>query len=366
MSEIIFQNIQKTYAGRAAVQNLNLTVSSGELVCLLGPSGCGKTTTLRMLAGFVEPDSGDILLGGKSLLNQGPEARPTAMVFQRYTLWPHMNVFHNVAFGLKLRRISEGELRSRVGKALELVGLQGFEKRFPAQLSGGQQQRVALARALVLEPKVLLLDEPLSSLDAKLRVQLRSEIKSIQRNLGITTVFVTHDQEEAMAVADRIAVMDSGILHQLETPGLLYAQPQTRFVAGFIGEMNWLTGRLEGENIYAGGLTFRLEGANPAHTQIQSEVEVAIRPEDVVLVNHGYPVTLLGQTDLGHFLELRLQLAHIQLSSYISKGQSLEPHVLQNPQIYIRRALVYSGSKLLGEARAISTPAIPTSLEVSS
>ena len=243
MSDVTFERIEKRYAGRAAVADLNLRVKSGELVCLLGPSGCGKTTTLRMLAGFLTPDSGDIRIGERSMLALGPEARPTAMVFQRYTLWPHMNVFHNVAFGLKLRRLSPAFIRQKVKDALTLVGLPGMEGRQPSQLSGGQQQRVALARALVLEPEVLLLDEPLSSLDAKLRVQLRDEIRGIVRELGITTVFVTHDQEEAMAVADRIAVMHEGVLHQVQTPGELYDRPATRFVADFIGQMNFLPGQ---------------------------------------------------------------------------------------------------------------------------
>jgi len=356
MSEIVFQNIEKTYAGVAAVLDLNLTVSSGELVCLLGPSGCGKTTTLRMLAGFIVPDKGDIRLEGQSLLRLGPEARPTAMVFQRYTLWPHMTVFHNVAFGLKLRRVAGDAVKSRVGKALELVGLSGFEKRFPAQLSGGQQQRVALARALVLEPKVLLLDEPLSSLDAKLRVGLRGEIKAIQRELGITTVFVTHDQEEAMAVADRIAVMDDGVLHQLEAPGKLYATPQTRFVAGFIGEMNWLSGTLEGREIRAGGLKFELESSHGS----LAGVEVAIRPEDVVFVLEGIPARVVGETDLGHFRSLALEVGVCQLTAFVSKGQTFEGGALEGQFIRIRRALVYSGGRLLGEARAV-----PAALEVS-
>ncbi|WP_309569920.1 ABC transporter ATP-binding protein, partial [Deinococcus sp.] len=193
MSTITYDHVSKVYAGRPAVDDLNLSIHSGELVCLLGPSGCGKTTTLRLLAGFLTPDSGDVRIAEKSVVNLGPEARPTAMVFQRYTLWPHMNVFHNVAFGLKLRRLPQAKIVQKVQQALTLVGLPGMDLRSPAQLSGGQQQRVALARALVLEPQVLLLDEPLSSLDAKLRVTLRDEIRAIQRELGITTVFVTHD-----------------------------------------------------------------------------------------------------------------------------------------------------------------------------
>ncbi|WP_420596000.1 ABC transporter ATP-binding protein [Deinococcus sp.] len=341
MAEIMFQDVSKLYAGKAAVNALNLRVESGELVCLLGPSGCGKTTSLRMLAGFLTPDAGDITLDGKSLLPLGPEARPTAMVFQRYTLWPHMNVFHNVAFGLKLRRVSKSDTVRKVGRALELVGLPGMEKRSPAQLSGGQQQRVALARALVLEPQVLLLDEPLSSLDAKLRVSLRSEIKAIVRELGITTVFVTHDQEEAMAVADRIAVMFGGELHQAAAPGTLYARPATREVADFIGAMNFLPARASGKRLDAGPLAFALAGE-----PMSGPLEVAVRPEDVMFAPDGVPAEVVSESDLGHYREVRLRLPGLDapLLAFVPRGEALRASV------QVRRAVVYADGRLIGEA----------------
>lgn len=334
MSDIQFQDIQKIYSGRHAVKDLNLNIQSGELVCLLGPSGCGKTTTLRMLAGFLTPDGGDIKLGPRSVLPLGPEARPTAMVFQRYTLWPHMNVFHNVAFGLKLRRLPRDEMTRKVGRALELVGLPGMEQRSPSQLSGGQQQRVALARALVLEPEVLLLDEPLSSLDAKLRVQLRDEIRGIQRNLGITTVFVTHDQEEAMAVADRIAVMHEGLLHQVEAPAELYARPGTRFVADFIGKMNFLPGE------FAPTLGF----------QAAPDSELAIRPEDIHFGPHGHPIKIHSVHDFGPYREVTGHFENGQkIMAQVPKGVDTEP-----ARVHVNRALVYRYGKLVREL----TPAL--------
>src|SRR6195256_7111831 len=220
MARLELDRLVKQYGrgGEPAGRELSLEVEDGEFVCLLGPSGCGKTTPLRMIGGFLKPDSGDVRIDGVSILNQPPERRPTAMVFQRYALWPHMSVWDNVAFGLQVRRRPRSEIASRVMATLELVGLPGYEKRYPGQLSGGQQQRVALARALILEPRILLLDEPLSNLDAQLRVQMRTELTTIQRRVGITTVFVTHDQEEAMSLSNRIAVMNAGVLEQMAAP----------------------------------------------------------------------------------------------------------------------------------------------------
>src|SRR5438094_4468860 len=242
MARLQLEHLVKQY-GRAdepAVRELSLEVEDGEFVCLLGPSGCGKTTTLRMIGGFLKPDGGDVRIDGQSILNQPPEHRPTAMVFQRYALWPHMTVWDNIAFGLQVRRRPRDEIARRVESTLELVGLPGLGRRYPGQLSGGQQQRVALARALVLEPRILLLDEPLSNLDAQLRLRMREEITAIQRRVGITTVFVTHDQEEALSIADQIAVMNVGVLEQMASAEEIYARPATLFVATFIGTMNRL------------------------------------------------------------------------------------------------------------------------------
>jgi putative spermidine/putrescine transport system ATP-binding protein len=337
MAEIIFEHVSKRYGNKPAVDRLNLRVSSGEFISLLGPSGCGKTTSLRMLAGFIAPDEGEIRIDGNSVLEVGPETRPTAMVFQRYTLWPHMNVFHNVAFGLKLRRVETRAMTDRVGRMLDLVGLPGYEKRMPSQLSGGQQQRVALARALVVEPKVLLLDEPLSSLDARLRVSLREEIRAIQRQLGITTVFVTHDQEEALAVSDRIAVMNDGLLLQVASASELYTHPNTLFVAQFIGSMNILPAKIQANTLEASGFRFA------AHGWPDGQVMLAIRPEDFEFVAYGgVPCSLEGATDLGHYRSLSLKVAEDSLTMFAPRGTDV------GQAVRIRRALVYANGQLAG------------------
>ena len=227
-----------------AVDDVNVEVKEGELVTLLGPSGCGKTTTLRMIAGFELPTSGEVLIDGEDVSTTPPNRRPTTMVFQNYALFPHLTVFENIAYGLKIRRDSGQNIRKRAGEIMRLVGLEGLGERSPAQLSGGQQQRVSLARSLVMEPKVLLLDEPLSNLDAKLRVSTRLEIRKLQQRVGITSVYVTHDQEEAMTLSDRVVIMHQGKVMQIGTPQEIYAQPVNRFVADFIGKANFLEGRV--------------------------------------------------------------------------------------------------------------------------
>ncbi len=235
---LVLTGIGKILGGRTIVDDLDLVVHRGELVCLLGPSGCGKTTTLRMIAGFLEPDAGTVTIDGQDVTRVPPEKRPTAMVFQNYALWPHMSVFDNVAYPLKLRKVPRSEIAVRVHEMLELVNLMHHEKSRPARISGGEQQRVALARALVQRPAVLLLDEPLSNLDAKLRVRVREDIREIQQRLGITTVVVTHDQDEALSISDRVAVMNDGRIEQYSSPVDLYRRPATRFVGGFVGSMN--------------------------------------------------------------------------------------------------------------------------------
>ena len=238
--EVELDRLTKHFGITAAVRGLSLSVGRGEFFTLLGPSGCGKTTTLRIVAGLVEPDEGRVLFDGKDVTRMPPWDRNLGMVFQNYALWPHMTVFDNVAFGLVERKGPGSEVRRRVREALEKVGLAGMEGRFPSQLSGGQQQRVALARALVVRPGLLLLDEPFSNLDAKLRVQMRSELSRLQRELGITTLYVTHDQEEALVLSDRIAVLDSGRLVQAGSPRELYEDPKEVFVADFLGGANLL------------------------------------------------------------------------------------------------------------------------------
>ncbi|HYN16689.1 MAG TPA: ABC transporter ATP-binding protein [Actinomycetes bacterium] len=283
--------VEKEFAtgaqGVRAVEHVDLRIAEGEFFSLLGPSGCGKTTTLRMIAGFEEPTSGQILLHGRDMVGVPPFRRDVNMVFQQYALFPHMDVFENVAFGLRRKKVDKDEIKRRVAEALALVELEGREKRKPRQLSGGQQQRVALARALVNRPRALLLDEPLGALDLKLRQAMQLELKRIQREVGITFVYVTHDQEEALTMSDRLVVMNAGRIEQLGNPRELYEHPATRFVANFIGTSNILTGRLErrGDTWAMSGLgpDERVLVADAGDARSGEEVELAVRPEKIVL-----------------------------------------------------------------------------------
>ena len=278
MATVELEGVSKAYGAHRAVHELSLAVASGESVALLGPSGCGKTTTLNMIAGFLDPDAGHIRIDGRLVGGVPPYRRNIGMVFQHYALFPHLTVADNLAFGLRMRKAEKPEIARRVGGALDLVHLGGLERRYPRELSGGQQQRVALARALVVEPAVLLLDEPLSNLDAKLRQAMREEIVELQQRLGITTIFVTHDQEEALAIARRIAVMDAGRVEQIGTPEAIYGHPRTEFVARFIGEANLLPGEVVGSE--PGGLRVRVDmGA-----LILAPAEAGFKPGDRVLV----------------------------------------------------------------------------------
>ncbi len=289
---LVLQGLNKELGGRPIVTDLDLAVARGELVCLLGPSGCGKTTTLRMVAGFLAPDRGAIVVDGKDVTGLPPERRPSAMVFQSYALWPHMTVFKNVAFPLRLKGVGKAQIAERVEAALELVNLTHHMGSRPGRISGGEQQRVALARALVQEPALLLLDEPLSNLDARLRVKVREEIREIQQRLGITTLLVTHDQDEALSVSDRIAVMNDGRIEQVSAPTQLYAEPETEFVATFVGSLNRVSG------------TFSDGGFVPG-----PEV-TAVRPEDISLHDHPgsatFPVRVDRVVPHGSFIEVVL------------------------------------------------------------
>lgn len=280
--DLELKNLTKSFGASRAVDDVNMSVEAGELIAFLGPSGCGKTTTLRMVAGFIAPTSGQILVQGKDITHLKPNHRDMGMVFQSYALFPHMTVEKNVAFGLVARGTASSEIPARVASALDLVGLKGFGERYPKQLSGGQQQRVALARVLVLKPKLLLFDEPLSNLDAKLRVQMRHEIRQLQKEIGITSLFVTHDQEEAMTIADRIAVMHNGRIDQIGTPAEIYDHPRTRFVADFIGASNLFDGRIENETfVTANGL--RIPFVKPARGE-NGAVVLSVRPEKIELL----------------------------------------------------------------------------------
>ncbi|HSB79985.1 MAG TPA: ABC transporter ATP-binding protein [Candidatus Methylomirabilis sp.] len=284
MAYVELKGLTKSFAGKPAVRDFGLCMEQGEFVSLLGPSGCGKSTTLRMVAGFEEPDSGEVWLGGQNMLALPPHRRGMGMVFQSYALFPHLTAWNNVAFGLRIAGRPVAEIRRRVPELLELVGLSEAGGRYPRQLSGGQQQRVALARALAIEPRVLLLDEPLSALDAVVRVTLREEIRRIQSSLGITTLYVTHDQEEALAISDRVVVMRDGWVEQVGTPETVYAEPATRFVASFIGKMNQLTGILESARegrVRWGDQHLAVPPAATARLDDGQAVMVLVRPEAI-------------------------------------------------------------------------------------
>ncbi|MCD6343723.1 MAG: ABC transporter ATP-binding protein [Spirochaetaceae bacterium] len=277
MASIELEKINKNFPGVKALNSVSQKIESGEFFTLLGPSGCGKTTLLRTIAGFYEQDSGHIYLSDKVIDNVPAFKRDTGMVFQSYAVFPHMTVYENVAFGLKTRKVNDSEIKERVHRALEQVHLTGYESRTPDQLSGGQQQRVGLARAMVIEPKVLLMDEPLSNLDAKLRVEMRTEIRNMQKLLGITTVYVTHDQEEALAISDKIAVMNFGVVQQVGTPWEIYKEPANLFVASFVGDINVINGASLGTEV---GLTSILVDKN----QSKENINIAIRPEELSIV----------------------------------------------------------------------------------
>jgi putative spermidine/putrescine transport system ATP-binding protein len=279
--EVRLEGLSRHYGPVVALDHLDLTLAPGELIALLGPSGCGKTTTLRLLAGLEDADTGRVTVGGKDVTGLSAAKRDMGMVFQAYSLFPHMTVRHNVGFGLLMRKVSGAQRDKRALEMLELVGLSAQADRYPHQLSGGQQQRVALARALAIEPQVLLLDEPLSALDAKVRAQLRDEIRRIQLEVGITTLFVTHDQEEALAIADRVGVMRDGRLEQLAPPTEVYSRPATSFVAEFVGLSNRLAGEVKGGEVTVRGITLPLVERDVPDGQVMA----LIRPEAVTLAS---------------------------------------------------------------------------------
>lgn len=298
---IVFEGVTKAYGDTTVLHGIDLDIAPGEFVALLGPSGCGKTTMLRCLAGLEQLTGGRILVGGEDVSPVPVNKRDMSVVFQAYSLFPHMTVAQNVGFGLEMRRVAKAERAERVSEALELVGLGHTADRFAHQLSGGQQQRVALARALVTRPRALLLDEPLSALDAKVRVRLRDEIKAIQVELGITTIFVTHDQEEALAVADRVAVMRDGVIEQLGAPEDLYRRPETPFVASFIGESNRLAGVRSGNSVQVHGATLPVlpgSAGGSGETGAETQVTAFVRPEQLSL-EPATDDTATGQADVG-------------------------------------------------------------------
>jgi iron(III) transport system ATP-binding protein len=333
---LTLENITKVFPSRGnvgevtAVQDVNLEIQKGELVTLLGPSGCGKTTTLRMIAGFEFPSSGRIILDGQEINALPPHKREMSMVFQSYALFPHLTVFENVAYGLNVQRLSKKTISERVGRVLDLVHLQGYGDRAPGQLSGGQQQRVALARALVMEPKVLLMDEPLSNLDAKLREEMRTEIRRIQRELNITSVYVTHDQIEAMTLSDRIVVMNEGLIEQIGSPVDIYRYPNSRFVANFIGRANFIQGTvLDQKN---SKLTVQSLGEQITLSNIKREfregepVTLIIRPEMIQIKKKGgiYQGVISQAVYLGDMIEYAVEVGGVSIL-----GTETDPHVTE-------------------------------------
>ena len=331
MAFLDLTNVRKSFAQSTAVENFNLEVERGEFISFLGPSGCGKTTTLRMVAGFETPTSGTIQINGVDVTNTPPNKRHVGMVFQSYALFPNMTVAGNVGFGLKVARQPENAIKERVTEMLRIVHLSDFGNRYPYQMSGGQQQRVALARALAIQPQVLLLDEPLSALDAKIRVSLRNEIRAIQRQLGITTIYVTHDQEEALSLSDRVVVMSNGRIEQIGTPFEIYNFPATRFVASFVGTLNVLSAdvadasgklRIDGQDIQA--------AQSIADALTGRSITIALRPEVLSLNGHDTPGVinhLTGTVDdvmfLGPTMRVRVRL----------KSQSFQFDAFNNPQL---------------------------------
>ncbi len=355
MAFIEIQHLYKHFKDVVAINRIQLKVKQGEMLTLLGPSGCGKTTTLRCIAGLEKPEEGDIVIDGKPMLSKGfvpPSKRGIGMVFQNYAVWPHMKLFNNIAYGLKIQKVPKSDIRQRVQQVLELVGLGGLDDRYPDQLSGGQQQRVALARALVTNPKVLLLDEPLSNLDAKLREELRFEIKSLVRRMGITSVYVTHDQAEAMVISDRIVVMDSGNVVQIGKPQEIYKTPANKFVADFIGTMNFIDGEviqaMPGSETVSVRTAFSPKmlcqmSATGATIAVGEKVYASIRPEDVEVFTdplqgqeNQFKGTITHKAYLGNFLYLFVSvneaMIRVQVPHYISQEEGQELYLYLNPE----------------------------------
>ena len=320
----------KTKKDFYAVHDANIDIKPGDFVCLLGPSGCGKTTILRMIAGFESPDEGEIYLGGEPINELTPNKRDTAMVFQSYALLPHYNIFDNVAYGLKLRKMAPEVIKEKVTNILGLVGLEGMENRMTNQLSGGQQQRVALARALVIEPGVLLFDEPLSNLDAKLRVDMRNEIRRIQQEAGITAIYVTHDQSEAMAISDQIIIMKKGVVDQIGDPHTVYYRPIDEFVADFIGESNFLRGSLiekDGKSGMAKIEGFDVEVADLESQKVGDDCTLVLRPESAMLADEG---VLPCKVTLSRFMG-NYQNYHVMVGNTLVKITDFNP---KNHKLY--------------------------------
>ncbi len=341
MASVQLEAVHKTYGSTHVVRGISLEVASGEFIALLGPSGCGKTTTLRMIAGLEALDAGTIRIDGQEVDGASgrvpPERRKLGMVFQSYAVWPHKSVAQNIAYPLLLQRVAGSEIARRVKEALDWVRLGPFGDRMPSQLSGGQLQRVAIARALVGNPRVLLLDEPLSNLDAALREELRGEIAALRARLGTTMIFVTHDQHEALALADRVAVMNQGVIEQIDAPQRIYQSPQTAFVAGFVGGANRLEGRVAQGRFVCGGVEFTLP---PGLTAADGPAILAVRPEALELGGVGPSLPLLARLFLGSATEYRLQLGDTVLRAV---GPTLDVKPGASISLGLKAAHLYPG-----------------------
>lgn len=331
-----FENISKIFLTEdnrrvQAVANLNLDIAPGEFVCLLGPSGCGKTTILRMLAGFEIPTEGHIYIGNENVEKVTPDKRDTAMVFQNYALFPHMNVYDNIAYGLKLQKLPKQEIDERVHRILSLMNMEDFANRVPSQMSGGQQQRVSLARALVMEPGVLLFDEPLSNLDAKLRIHMRDEIRKIQQQVGITSIYVTHDQSEAMGLADKVIIMKDGCIQQAGSPIEVYQNPVNEFVANFIGRANIFKGKLifKSENkctIDIHGV--RYDVAQKVEHNIGDELDIVVRPESILISKNDFKGKVVKSMFMGAYHEYEVMFGDLKVEISVSNPRGKKSYPL--------------------------------------
>lgn len=330
---VIIENVSKIFITNknnqvTAVDNINLNIKPGEFVTLLGPSGCGKTTTLRMIAGFETLTTGKIFIGKENVENKTPDKRDTAMVFQNYALFPHMNVFDNIAYGLKIKKFSNAEIKRRVTKILKMMNMDNFSQRVPSEMSGGQQQRVSLARALVMEPGVLLFDEPLSNLDAKLRIHMRDEIRKIQQEVGITSIYVTHDQAEAMGLSDKVVIMKEGVIEQVGTPQEIYQRPLNEFVANFIGRANVFDGIIEEvQGEYASVIIHKVKykAKITKDYRAKQKVRVVVRPEGVLVGRKDYNVAVTKSIFMGQIHEYVVDLFgnRLEISEYNPVGKTI-------------------------------------------
>lgn len=345
MSEVKIVNVTKQFGNVKAVDNFEIEINQGEFISILGPSGCGKTTMLRMVAGFEKATSGEISIGDRIVSSNEkklflpPEKRDIGMVFQSYAVWPHMNVFNNVAYPLKIKRLAKNIIKDKVTKALEIVHLSQYADRFPDQLSGGQQQRVALGRALVAEPGLLLLDEPLSNLDAKLRESMRFEIKDIQRKLNITVIYVTHDQAEAMAMSDRIVVMNHGVIQQIDKPMKIYEEPANQFVADFIGKVNFLKAVSDGQSINIPSINYTFNHKN----NVKGNAVVAVRPENISLgkSEDGIKGKIISMSYLGDSVDCRMNIGGVIIR--VIGDSHIDEEYKPNDDVYIsfNRVMVF-------------------------